>query len=128
VSYAAAAAKAFGALACIVTGEAPGVGWGQGRAERRGAYLLDLLDPTHPPHPHMASQNACIAVAGPEASTTALEGHQLFVVRSESTLTFEHTYTWLGELLFLLPAIILHGRRGQAPKHAPHPPPSPSPP
>lgn len=54
VSYAAAAARAYGIRACVVT------------------------------------------VAGPDADLSVFEGHELHVVPSDSTLTFEHTYTWFG--------------------------------
>ena len=42
---------------------------------------------------------ACIVTAaGPDANLTAFEGHELHVVSTEDTLTFEHSYTWWGEL------------------------------
>lgn len=39
------------------------------------------------------------AVAGPEADLDVFEGSRLWVIPSNVTLTFEHTYTWWGESL-----------------------------
>ena len=36
------------------------------------------------------------AAAGGDADLSAFEGHDLHVVKSNATLTFEHTYTWWG--------------------------------
>lgn len=37
------------------------------------------------------------AVAGPDADLSIFNGLDLHVVPANSTLTFEHTYTWWGE-------------------------------
>lgn len=43
---------------------------------------------------------ACIVTAaGPDADLSVFKGHELHVVPSEKTLTFEHSYTWWGECL-----------------------------
>ncbi len=36
------------------------------------------------------------AAGGPDADYSAFEGHDLHVVPSAATLTFEHSYTWWG--------------------------------
>lgn len=35
--------------------------------------------------------------AGSDADLSVFEGHELYVVPTAATLTFEHTYTWWGE-------------------------------
>ena len=41
---------------------------------------------------------ACIVTAGgSDADLSAFQGHELHVVSTEQTLTFDHTYTWWGE-------------------------------
>ena len=41
---------------------------------------------------------ACVVTAaGPDADLEVFRGHELHVVPTNSTLTFEHTYTWWGE-------------------------------
>ena len=41
---------------------------------------------------------ACIVTAAaPNADLSVFRGHELHVVRTERTLTFEHSYTWWGE-------------------------------
>ncbi len=43
---------------------------------------------------------ACIVTAaGPDADLAVFKGHELHVVSTNSTLTFEHSYTWWGEPL-----------------------------
>jgi hypothetical protein len=37
------------------------------------------------------------AAGGPDADLSVFEGHELHVVPTAATLTFEHTYTWWGE-------------------------------
>ncbi|KAK9805593.1 hypothetical protein WJX72_006726 [[Myrmecia] bisecta] len=40
---------------------------------------------------------ACIVTAaGPDADLSVFEGHELLIVPTQKTLTFEHTYTWWG--------------------------------
>lgn len=40
---------------------------------------------------------ACVVTAnGPDADLSLFEGHDLHVVRTDATLTFEHTYTFWG--------------------------------
>lgn len=42
---------------------------------------------------------ACIVTAaGPDAELAVFKGHELHVVPTDHTLTFEHSYTWWGEL------------------------------
>ena len=38
----------------------------------------------------------CPAAGGPDADYSAFEGHDLHVIPSAATLTFEHSYTWWG--------------------------------
>ena len=38
----------------------------------------------------------CAAAGSPDANYSAFEGHDLHVVPSAATLTFEHSYTWWG--------------------------------
>ena len=41
---------------------------------------------------------ACVVTAaGPDADLAVFSGHELHVVPTNSTLTFEHSYTWWGE-------------------------------
>ena len=41
---------------------------------------------------------ACVVTAaGPDADLAVFKGHELHVVPTNSTLTFEHSYTWWGE-------------------------------
>lgn len=41
---------------------------------------------------------ACIVTtAGPEANLTVFDRHELHIVSTEETLTFEHSYTWWGK-------------------------------
>ena len=43
---------------------------------------------------------ACVVTAaGPDADLSVFKEHELHLVRTERTLTFEHSYTWWGELL-----------------------------
>ena len=43
---------------------------------------------------------ACVVTAaGPDADLAVFSGHELHVVPTNSTLTFEHSYTWWGEHL-----------------------------
>ena len=43
---------------------------------------------------------ACVVTAaGPDADLAVFSGHELHVVPTNSTLTFEHSYTWWGEYL-----------------------------
>ena len=37
-----------------------------------------------------------LAAAGDDADLTAFKGHDLHLLKANSTLTFEHTYTWWG--------------------------------
>lgn len=37
------------------------------------------------------------AVAGPEADLGVFEGSELYIIKANETLTFEHTYTWWGK-------------------------------
>lgn len=42
---------------------------------------------------------ACIVTAASsDANLTVFEGHELHIVSTHETLTFEHTYTWWGEV------------------------------
>ena len=42
---------------------------------------------------------ACIVTAAAaDADLSAFDGHELHVVPTDHTLTFEHTYTWWGKL------------------------------
>lgn len=51
---------------------------------------------------------ACIVTAaGSDANLTVFEGHELHVVSTQETLTFEHSYTWWGESHFQLPPVTL---------------------
>ena len=44
---------------------------------------------------------ACVVTAaGPDADLAVFKGHELHVVPTNSTLTFEHSYTWWGEDLY----------------------------
>ena len=41
---------------------------------------------------------ACVVTAaGPDADLAVFSGHELHVVPTNRTLTFEHSYTWWGE-------------------------------
>ncbi len=43
---------------------------------------------------------ACVVTAaGPDADLAVFSSHELHVVPTNSTLTFEHSYTWWGEHL-----------------------------
>lgn len=43
---------------------------------------------------------ACVVTAaGPDADLAVFSGHELHVVPTNSTLTFEHSYTWWGKYL-----------------------------
>lgn len=42
------------------------------------------------------SQKFLFTAAGEDADLSAFKGHDLHVVQSNATLTFEHTYTWWG--------------------------------
>lgn len=39
-----------------------------------------------------------MTTAGPDANLTVFDGHELHIVSAAETLTFEHSYTWWGEL------------------------------
>lgn len=53
---------------------------------------------------------ACIVTAASsDANLTVFEGHELHIVSTQDTLTFEHTYTWWGELRFTVQACRCHG-------------------
>ncbi len=46
---------------------------------------------------------ACVVTAaGPDADLSVFRGHDLHVIPTNRTLTFEHSYTWWGEFLMLL--------------------------
>lgn len=72
-----------------------------------GIFVLPtaLLQPTAPRCDPLAPRRLIFrspspllaAVAGPDADLSVFEGHELHVVPSDSTLTFEHTYTWFGK-------------------------------
>lgn len=52
---------------------------------------------------------ACVVTAaGPDADLEVFRGHELHVVPTNSTLTFEHTYTWWGESSSPVPDASLH--------------------
>ena len=38
-----------------------------------------------------------VTAAGPDADLAVFKGHELHVVPTNNTLTFEHSYTWWGE-------------------------------
>ena len=43
---------------------------------------------------------ACVVTAaGPDADLSVFRGHDLHVVPTNNTLTFEHSYTWWGKIL-----------------------------
>ena len=43
---------------------------------------------------------SCIVTAASSVvNLTVFDGHELHIVSTEETLTFEHTYTWWGKLL-----------------------------
>lgn len=43
---------------------------------------------------------ACVVTAaGPDADLSVFRGHDLHVVPTNHTLTFEHSYTWWGETI-----------------------------
>jgi hypothetical protein len=43
-------------------------------------------------------KSTCVlTTAGPDEDLRLFDGHELHVVRANSTLTFEHRYDWLGE-------------------------------
>lgn len=46
-------------------------------------------------------RSCIVTAASSDADLTVFEGHELHVVSTQETLTFEHTYTWWGELLKL---------------------------
>ncbi len=45
---------------------------------------------------HSPLKKSLIAAAGSDADLSAFEGHDLHIINSNATLTFEHTYTWWG--------------------------------
>ena len=55
---------------------------------------------------------ACIVTAASsDANLTVFEGHELYIVSTQDTLTFEHTYTWWGEPPFTDQACRCHGTK-----------------
>ena len=44
-------------------------------------------------------RSCIVTAASSDANLTVFDGHELHIVSTEDTLTFEHTYTWWGKLL-----------------------------
>ena len=42
-------------------------------------------------------RSCIVTAASSDANLTVFEGHELHIVSTQETLTFEHTYTWWGE-------------------------------
>ncbi|WIA31289.1 hypothetical protein OEZ86_002191 [Tetradesmus obliquus] len=71
-----------------------------------GNITVDLVDGTTPTggavsYAAVVAQalkaRACVVtVAGPEADLAVFEGSELYAIRSNETLTFEHSYAWWG--------------------------------
>ncbi len=52
---------------------------------------------------------ACVVTAaGPDADLSVFRGHDLHVIPTNNTLTFEHSYTWWGEVLTRMQTDFLH--------------------
>ena len=43
-------------------------------------------------------RSCIVTAASSDANLTVFEGHELHIVSTQETLTFEHTYTWWGEI------------------------------
>ncbi len=57
--------------------------------------LSPLKHPNTQPHAQCLLPSCCrSAAAAPDADLSAFEGHELHVVPSNATLTFEHSYGW----------------------------------
>ncbi|KAF6255699.1 hypothetical protein COO60DRAFT_1285696 [Scenedesmus sp. NREL 46B-D3] len=71
-----------------------------------GNITVDLVDGTTPTGgaasyaavvaQALKARSCVVTVAGPEAELAVFEGSELYVIKANQTLTFEHTYAWWG--------------------------------
>lgn len=52
-------------------------------------------------------KSCIVTAASSDANLTVFEGHELHIVSTQESLTFEHTYTWWGESLSISPVIAM---------------------
>lgn len=118
MSYAAAVARAYGIRACVVTG-APSLlhiealqqlesrvpllvrGSCSPRLCGRAVHKAARATPARVTAPGRVIPDWLLAAAAAseDADLSVFRGHEVHRVASNATLTFEHTYTWWGEIL-----------------------------